>query len=116
MNGEKALIVGAEPVRRWGGRPVGGSKLEASASTAAHLPAKPGGPSPAEQLLRGNRVTPGDLGRHRARRQRLLDNPRLLVRRPAPPPPYRDENLHAQRGNDHDAPLRARTILANVAP
>src|ERR1700735_4336244 len=29
---------------------------------------------------------------------------------------HSDKNLHSQRGNDHDAPLRARTILANVAP
>ena len=54
-------------------------------------------PPPAKQLLRGNPVTPRDLGRYRARRQRLLDNPRLLVSRPAPPPPRPHENLNPTR-------------------
>src|ERR1700722_10549528 len=40
-------------------------------------------PPPREHQTRRNAVPPRDLGHHRARRQRLLDDPHLVVARPA---------------------------------
>ncbi len=53
-----------------------------------------GGAPPAEQLLRRQPVTPGDLRHHRTRRQRLLDDPRLVVHRPAPTAADPVDDLH----------------------
>jgi len=61
-------------------------------------PARPKLDPPAEQLLRRQSVTPGDLRNHHPRRQRLLDDPRLVVQRRAPPAADPVVDLHPPHG------------------
>ena len=59
--------------------------------------AAPSGPSPSKQLLRGDPVTPRDLGHHRPHRQCLLENPSFLVGRPPTTTPRSREHLDPTR-------------------
>ena len=73
---------------------VGASNITGTKPRCALDRAAASRPSPTKQLLRGNPVTTSDLRRHRARRQRLLDDPSPIVGRPSPPPPGSREHLH----------------------
>jgi hypothetical protein len=58
---------------------------------------RPGLSTPGEKEACRNAVAPGDLGDFRARYQRFLNKPHLLVRRPPPPPLDTTKNLNSHR-------------------
>ena len=68
------------------------------------------GPSPSKQLLRGDPVTPRDLGHHRSHRQCLLENPSFLVGRPPTTTPRPREYLDPTR----DARLRLKLMVKHI--
>src|SRR5271170_3067102 len=72
--------------------------------------AAPSGPSPSKQLLRGDPVTPRDLGHHRPHRQCLLENPSFLVGRPPTTTPRPREHLDPTR----DARFRLKFIVKHI--
>src|SRR6202034_2996031 len=72
--------------------------------------AAPSGPSPSKQLLRGDPVTPRDLGHHRPHRQCLLENPSFLVGRPPTTTPRPREYLDPTR----DARLRLKLMVKHI--
>jgi len=62
--------------------------------------------APAEQLLRANVVAPRHVRHRRTERQALLDGPRLVVARPAPPPAHARQ--HLQPANLHRPRVKRR--------